>query len=464
MRKGKNLFLFRAMVLSVFSFSSFYLCALRSVDKFSLLMADDKKWAKPEKPLRYNVLFLTIDSLRPDHLSCYGYFRKTSPNIDSLAEEGIIFLNAWSVSSWTSPSLVSIFSSLYPTRHGVEVRGFVLNPDIKTPVEVLADAGWKTYAQHWTGDTIGNLGFLPAGDDPIEFLRKHKDELFFAWFHLRGPHLPYNPPYKYVKEFAGKLTADMKKIKVFMSQKVVFKGEEKLKLSDREKKFVIALYDADVRKQDDELSSILDALKELGLWDKTIVVITSDHGEELFEHGWVGHASTSRDASLYNELIRIPLIIRVPGMRGPQKIHTNTSQVDIMPTLLEILGVRGRRYHTDGTAVLKFDRKNSSVSPLKEKREVFASTSPCGWQCRKEDRWKRVYALIHGDLKIIYYLTDFGPGRFELFRLPDEHRNIARERETLLRKMAELLFSKISYLKAQAYLLPPEPFLPPHMR
>ena len=446
--------LFWLMILFFFSFSSSF--------HFSVLRASGKQ-SKPEKQLRYNVLFLTIDSLRPDHLSCYGYFRKTSPNIDSLAEEGIIFLNAWAVSSWTSPSLVSIFSSLYPTRHGVEVRGFVLNPDIKTPVEVLADAGWKTYAQHWTGDTIGNLGFLPAGDDPIEFLRKHKDELFFAWFHLRGPHLPYNPPYKYVKEFTGKLTADMKKIKVFMSQKVVFKGEEKLKLSDREKKFIIALYDADVRKQDDELSSILDALKELGLWNKTIVVITSDHGEELFEHGWVGHASTSRDASLYNELIRIPLIIRIPGMIGPQKIHTNTSQVDIMPTLLEILGVQGK-YHTDGSAVLKFDRRNLSVSPVGEKITVFASTSPCGWQCRKEDRWKRVYALIHGNIKIIYYLTDFGPGRFELFRLPDEHRDIAREREKLLHKMAEHLFSKISHLKAQAYLLPPEPFPPAHAK
>ena len=135
----------------------------------SVLFWNNDVFAEQKK---FKVLFLTIDTLRADFLSCYGYHKKTSPNIDSLCEEAILFKNFYAVSGWTSPTLVSIFSSLFPSTHGVEVRGYVLNSNIKTPIEVLKDNGWKTYAEHWTGDTIGNLGFDFSGNNIFEFLEK----------------------------------------------------------------------------------------------------------------------------------------------------------------------------------------------------------------------------------------------------------------------------------------------------
>ncbi len=404
---------------------------------------------------RYKVLFLTIDSLRADFLSCYGYHKKTSPNIDTLCEEAIIFRNFYSVSGWTSPTLVSIFSSLLPATHGVEVRGYVLNSNIKTPVEVLKDNGWKTYAEHWTGDTIGNLGFDFSGNDIFEFLEKHKDEPFFVWFHLRGPHLPYS----YLKEFSGDLTADLERIKIFLERKTIYKEEFDLSyLSEQEKDFVRTLYEADIKLQDDEIGKIIEHLKNLGIWDDVIFVITADHGEELFEHGWVGHASTSRNSGLYQEIIKIPCIIRVPGIRR-YEVETPASSVDIMPTLFEILGLRNQigRFPSDGEKLISFDHKRKRIKTLiKDKnRIIFASTSPCGWQCRENEKWKRVYTIQEGEWKLIYYnyTGDSYVDRFELFKLPDESKNLVWEEKDVFKYMVEKLFKKISETRTKSFEL-----------
>jgi len=402
---------------------------------------------------RYKVLFLTIDSLRADYLSCYGYHKKTSPNIDSLCEEAIIFKNFYTVSGWTSPSLVSIFSSLLPSTHGVEVRGYVLNSNIKTPVEILKDNGWKTYAEHWTGDTIGNLGFDFSGNDIFEFLEKHKDEDFFVWFHLRGPHLPYS----YLEEFSEGLTADFEKIKIFLERKTIYKEDFDLSyLSEQEKEFVKTLYEADIKLQDDEIGKLIEHLKNLGIWDETVVVITSDHGEELFEHGWVGHASTSRDSGLYQEIMKIPCIIRVPGIKR-HEIEVPASSVDIMPNLFEILGLSDQigKFPSDGEKLISFDHKRKKIKTvIKDKnRSIFASTSPCGWQCKENEKWKRVYTIQEGEWKLIYYnyTGDSYVDRFELFKLPDESRNLVWKEKKIFRYMMEKLFRKIGETKIKSY-------------
>jgi arylsulfatase A-like enzyme len=404
---------------------------------------------------RYKVLFLTIDSLRADFLSCYGYHKKTSPNIDNLCEEAILFKNFYAVSGWTSPTLVSIFSSLLPSTHGVEVRGYVLNSNIKTPVEVLKDNGWKTYAEHWTGDTIGNLGFDFSGNNIFEFLDKHKDEDFFVWFHLRGPHLPYS----YLKEFSGDLTADFERIKIFLERKTIYKEEFDLSyLTEKEKDFIRTLYEADIKLQDDEIGKIVEHLKNLGIWDEVILVITADHGEELFEHGWVGHASTSRDSGLYQEIMKIPCIIRIPGIKR-YEVETPASSVDIMPTLFEILGLGDqiKEFSSDGERLISFDQKKKKVKVLvKDKnRTIFASTSPCGWQCKESEKWKRVFVIQEGEWKLIYYnyKGDSYEDRFELFKLPDESKNLALEEKKMFRYMVEKLFRKISETKIKSYEL-----------
>ncbi len=404
----------------------------------------------------------------------------TSPNMDKLAEEGIVFSDVYSVSGWTSPSLVSIFSSLFPQSHCVEVRGFMLSNSWQTPVEILKEYGWKTYAEHWTGDTIGNLGFSFAGTDIAKFLEEHKDETFFVWFHLRGPHLPYNPPEEYIREFSEGLTVNIEKIKPFLTEKIIRKDNPAnqflRELTEEEKNFVISLYEGEIRAQDDEVGKIMDKLKELGLWDKTIVVITADHGEELFEHGWVGHGSTTLDSTLYEEIVKIPLIIRIPGFRR-HYIDIKIRSVDIMPILFDILGIEDKRIGLlDGVSPVNIKKKSVVVSEAWKKRRknrekdgekdkdkdkdtpIFASTSPCGWQCTPERKWQRAYMLIEEGWKLIYYnYDDLGIAeRFELFKLPDEQTNIAYNEKDKLKKLGQRMFEIISEGKLKCFLNPPE--------
>lgn len=417
-------------------------------------------WASALKKLEYNILFLTIDSLRPDKLSCYGFRKKTSPSIDKICDEALVFTNAYASAAWTSASLVSIFSSLHPTTHGIEVRGFVLNRNIKTPVESLSEKGWRTYGQHASGDTIGNLGFYPTEGTIIEFLEKVKSERFFVWYHLRTTHLPYNPPDSYIIEFSEGATANFDKLKPIREKKMIVKGRDILELSDEDKKFVEILYEANIKKQDDEIEHIINKLKELGLWEKTIIVITADHGEELFEHGWVGHASTSLDGNLYNEVLKIPLIIRVPGIKK-KYVQEPVSQIDIMPILFGTLGIK-TDFDTDSEIIeTKFDYKDFRMK--KSSNIILASTSPCGWQCKEEEKWKRIFTILDGKWKLIYYNYEQNKAidRFELFYLPDEKKNLAQEDKEKFSEMVSKLFEMFSRSKMKYSQNSPEIYVEP---
>lgn len=413
-------------------------------------------------PKALNILFITVDSLRADKLSCYGFRKKTSPSIDKLCEEGIVFSNAYASSGWTSPSLVSIFSSLHPTSHGIEVRGFVLNRNIRTPVEILAEKGWRTYGQHASGDTIGNIGFQQADGDVKDFLEKIKDEKFFAWYHLRTPHLPYDPPEEYVLQFSEGLTADLGKLQPLREKKMIVKDKDVLEIGDRERKFTEILYEADVRYQDDEIKQIIETLMRLNLWNRTIVVLTSDHGEELFEHGWVGHASTSLDGNLYEEILRIPLIIRFPGMKKRAVVRTPVTHVDIMPILFLLLGMKPE-FETDSDVVdVRFSPQTGEIEVTRGSEFIFASSTPCGWQCKDEDKWKRIYVVQEGRWKLVYrnYRGSRAHEEFELFLLPDEKHNMAARNPERLSHMMEILFKVLKKSKFRQALFPPEVYSP----
>ena len=415
------------------------------IDGANLLSRGGMRLFGFEDKTKYNILFITIDSLRPDHMSLYGYSRNTSPNIDKIAEESFVFKNAFANSGWTSPSLVSLFSSLYPFTHGVEVRGFVLNPNIITPIEVLSRNGWKVYGEHYKGDTISNLGFESAATDIFSFLQKHKEETFFVWYHFRGPHLPYNPHPPYNTMFLqGEI--DYSRLKNVMEKPYLFREDNSLSpslLSAEDKEAIVSLYDGEVREQDEQIGKVVENLKELGLWEKTILVLTSDHGEEIFDHGYLGHASTTRDSSLYDEIIRVPLIIRIPNSKKVS-IEEYIEHIDIMPTILDILGVKDE-FHTDGQSIL---RKGKG----KEKGgKIFASTSPCGWQCPEKDKNKRIYSIRTPDWKLIWYQHE---NRFELFDLKKdkkEQMDLSKKHHIVLRELSSILGEKILESKAKAY-------------
>lgn len=301
-----------------------------------------------------NIVFISIDSLRADHLSSYGYPQKTSPNLDRLTDEGVVFSNAFSVTSWTLPAHTSMLTSLYPLSHGVVIDEESLDENRTTLAEVLKGEGYATAAfvsgpylnshfglnqgfDMYDDFTAGNARFgeelqqitSPKLNQAIQtWLRENYQKKFFLFLHYFDVHYDYIPPAPYDTIFDpdykgtinGRLFGDNPRIKPDMEP--------------RDLRHVIALYDGEIAFTDEYIGKLLSALKELGLYDKTLIVLTADHGDEFFEHGRKGHRK-----SLYDEVLRVPLIIKFPLMwKAGEKRSDIVSIVDIMPTILTYLG------------------------------------------------------------------------------------------------------------------------------
>ena len=371
-----------------------------------------------------NIIIITVDSLRYDRLGAYGCKSPVSPNIDKLAEEGLTFLNTYAQGNWTSPSLISLFSSLYPLHHGVDKRNRVLNTLHKTPVHIFNKSGFKTPGYVWQEDNYSNLGFTkPISKDPLISLEKLKNSRFFMWLHYRGPHLPYNPPKNVLKLFLNttKKAASLQLNNLIPVQTKNILNKDLIKNINKKNDLpaLLALYDAEIREQDRILGELFNKLKELNIYEKSIIILTTDHGEELLDHNGIGHASTWKNSLLYDELIHIPLIIRIPGSKYKSaKIDSFVEQVDILPTFLDYFNLN---YNKD-----KFDGK--SFKPLLTgegswcKNYVFAASTPCGWQCKEQEYKRYIYSLRTKQYKLIldkspnnskFYLFDIKKDPFE---------------------------------------------------
>ncbi len=321
-----------------------------------------------QEPRRPNVLLISIDTLRPDHLSCYGYGRQTSPRIDRLAAEGVLFENHISSSSWTLPAHAAMFTSVNDSVHGChEATGTALSPAFTTLAERFQAAGYATGGffagpylhpafglgqgfddyvnccaggdvldgndvQSWAMDPtvmrashqgVTNETVFAAGRD---WLESHREQPFFAFVHLWDVHFDFEPPAPYDtmfdKGYEGEITG----------RDFFFDPRIDANLPERDKAHLVALYDGEIAWTDSIVGRFLDALEAWGLVEDTIVAVTSDHGTEFFEHGWKGHRTT-----LYDELIRIPLVIRYPrAIEAGRRVSAQTRIVDLGPTLLEL--------------------------------------------------------------------------------------------------------------------------------
>ncbi len=310
------------------------------------------------KPVRYrcvgcNVLLMVVDALRADHLPCYGYQRNTAPNISRLAERGILFEKAISQAPWTKPSIASLLSSLYPHNHKAIDTKDVLPLEITTLTEELNTNGYYTYAIQ-TNTWIKSLQQFNQGfDEYLEFRStrcaankiadlfltflddmEKRHSKFFAYLHFMDIHIPYNAPEEYNSRFVDENYKGQLNRSQFRKLNAVRKG--RLRLSAADKKHVINLYDAQISFVDDQVQRILDKLERLGLMENTIIILLADHGEEFWEHEGLEHGH-----SMYNELLRVPLILYCPqsGVNN-KKVEQVIRLIDIYPTLMEILGLR----------------------------------------------------------------------------------------------------------------------------
>ena len=392
----------------------------------------------PGKP---NIVLITVDSFRPDRLGCYGYSRARTPEIDSLAARGVTFERAYAAASWTNPSLVSILTGQYPAVHGVERRGQSVPESLVTPLESLRAAGYLVPEINYLFPMPEylNLGFVPNDiRDLAGFLRAYRDTTFFAWHHFHGPHLPYSPPDKYLEQFLPGGSSGDPAVRAVRENILMPRGE--YAFGPREREVVSALYDAEVAAQDEELGLVFRTLDSLGLTRNTIVILTADHGEELFEHGWIGHGSTSLAGTLYEELVRIPLIVSLPG-RFPagRRVGALVQGVDLMPTLFELIGLEPGG-PLQGRSFRSLLEGKETGSPPRE--AAFMECSVCGYQCPDSTQPDWLHAVRTDNFKLVRHTPAGGQPRYELFQLdgdPAEKRDVSRLYPQELQRLKGLL-------------------------
>jgi arylsulfatase A-like enzyme len=303
-----------------------------------------------------NLLLISIDTLRADHLGCYGYARPTSPFLDRLASQGVLFEQAHTTAPWTLPSHVSMFTGLYPSQHGVISEDLALPADVPTLAEVLRGRNFSTAGfvsgiylrprfglargfEHYlavptrkkgesSGTSLESTDRVSAGG--LEWLAAQPRRPFFLFLHYFDVHSDYHPDPRFAALFGGPYQGPVdgtsRQLRAFSRRQISFDADDRARLVD--------LYDAEIRQFDQALEALFAELQTRGDLAQTIVVVTSDHGEEFFEHGGVMHGRTQ-----YQELLRVPLILVGPGIPQGLRIDQPVSLVDLAPTLLTLLGV-----------------------------------------------------------------------------------------------------------------------------
>lgn len=418
-----------------------------------------------DEPLPHVLIFL-VDTLRADHLGCYGYHRPTSPNIDHFAESAVLFENAVAQSSWTRPTTASVLTGLYPHHHRARSRNDRLAENVPYLPEILSSLGYRAlgvitnsvvgpafgfrrgFGDHkhfaeWSGRPGLYVPAWRAVDATLEWLERiEPGDSFFVYLHVSDPHHPYHPPPAQRKQFAPGAPPGPPRTALATAP-------------DSVKARYVDLYDGEVAHVDEQFGRLLDALDQRGFLDDTLVVFVSDHGEEFLDHGHYGHGS-----SLYQEQIHVPLIIRTPrrlrSETQPPTVAAQVQQIDIVPTILEAIG-QGDLIETDGRSLVPL----MSAAPARASHNLAIS------DLRSEGEGVDVVLLELSDSR--RKLIDYGSATFgaahELFDTvadPDEVRNL-RERQAhwagYLRAIGRLQYGGSGSVTAGI-----EPDLPPEQR
>ncbi|HPT39234.1 MAG TPA: sulfatase [Candidatus Omnitrophota bacterium] len=375
--------------------------------------------AQHEEPV--NVLLITVDSLRPDHLGCYGYPKNISPNIDKLAKEGVIFTQAIAQASWTLPSIVSIATSTYPSAHKVNFWGIILSPKLPTIAEILRRRGYHNFLCSGHSNPLFEIGGFQRGFDDwtknvkaltgnevsgqaLRFLKENYKNKFFLWVHYMDTHDHFFKPQR--------------------------NNPDPLDVSQKQANIV--KYDNAIKQVDQQIGIMVDELNKLGIGNNTLIIITADHGEEICEHGrCFAHAG-----SLWDPLIRVPLIM-VWGKQFPGGLKRNSQvqHIDIAPTICDVLKIKKPALFK-GQSLLPIIQKEAGTL-----RAAFSEYHKRTGAIRTGEWLYSMYSVRMDSWKLIY--TDYAkdPAEYALYNLkadPEELKNL-NEFETL-RKNEEAKF------------------------
>ena len=440
-----------------------------------------------------NIIFIVVDALRADHLSLYGYERDTTPNIDAHSSGGVVFKNAWAASSWTKPSAASYLTGLFPGMHGIGDFFDMLSDELETMPEILGVSGYYSKAistnNNVSADYNYDQGFndfkfirghdykqllfphpLLAGRFPIllenayrwglvdgnilygdastlnrsviPWLKLNHDKQFFLYLHYMEPHYPYYPIRPNYSKGLRLTLNDLRTIRD--TRRASLKDLEKRSLlaaDERRKSLVetvINRYDDEIAEADRRVEELFEVFDELKLWENSLIIFTSDHGEEFFDHGMGDHGNT-----MYNEVIHIPLVIFFPqGEYAGAIISEQVHLIDLMPTIFDYTGI-----------FCEFNMNGASLMPLLAGDEARFINNRGHYfgeveVFREELPWERVYAMSKDNFKLIktlYKDAEYGIELYDIEADPCEKSNLADLHPELTEELLSELEAYIAF-------------------
>ena len=392
-----------------------------------------------------NVVLVSFDALQAAHVGCYGYPRKVTPFLDEVARQGFTFRNAISVASWTVPASMTWFTGVYPSQHRMTNKYAVYNdqekklanlkelsPELITLADVMKHNGYRTGGFTGNAGVSGGFGYeqgfdlyyYPRGKfgsieesipRAIRWLQANKQKKFFLFLHGYDVHGQRTPDTGYDYRFVDP-DYDRKYTGTELEQEILREeGLEKGKLTlrDEDVRFWRAVYDEKIQRMDKQFGQFLAALDRLGLTERTLFVLTSDHGTEFYEHRRFDHGFT-----LYNELIHVPLVIKLPGQTSGKLIMDRISSIDVMPTILDVLNLK---VPAEAQKQLRGTSLAATMAGEPARRNVFSETDYRDYTFKRSiitpDGWKLIYTLEEKSREL-YHLQD-DPG--EMINLAEAH-------------------------------------------
>ncbi|MFH1999605.1 MAG: sulfatase, partial [Planctomycetota bacterium] len=366
-------------------------------------------WVNVGGPL----ILITVDTLRADHLSCYGYTALSTPRFDMLAKEGVLFADTSTTMPMTLPAHATIMTGLTPPVHGVrDNQDYFLPDSAVTLAERFAEAGFETagFISSFVLDSVYGMSqgfshFSPARDvrydlgldkqkdaatvteEAIQWIRGAKNDRFFIWIHYFDPHEKCAPPQEFLPP-----------------------GRHP--------------YDGEIAFVDDRLGRLFTELKRRDLYDDATIIVTADHGEGLGEHGERTHGFLT-----YQGTIKVPLIIKSPGIR-PGRVDQPVSLADIFPTALDLFGLKREKNATDGASLVPFLVEQGKVDPRLVYFESYLPTLYMGWSGQRGVRLGSL-KYIESSMPELYELTDDPLERKNLFNM--DNADSTQLRQMLLR-------------------------------
>ena len=433
---------------------------LRSCLLASVLLACGARESRP------HVVLIVVDTLRADHLSQYGYERATSRALDAFCARATRFTHCYAPSSWTTPSTASLFTGLLPRRHAADFRGAVLSQDALTLAEILGAEGWDTlgisFNHNVTRATQFDQGFRlfrdHAGDgkeypdvtemlDTIsEWLPPQPERPLFLYLQPMNTHGPYRVPRSRAADLLGEPPDETFRYSKGLMDRIMKDGEGRRRAEVGEGYLASHRdqYDAAVRYTMDELARILELLERRGLHDDALVILTADHGEELYDHLGFGHGY-----SLHREVLHVPLFVKLPRQREARVVDAWTSLLDLLPTVLDVAGV-GARAGGDGRSLL------ASLSGEAHEPREFPPF---------ETRWPERFvgsALVSHPWKLIWVESNYDGWTdrallFDLARDPLERRDLSGEHPDVVAQLKQALEARHAAVTGALPAGPAEP-------